>query len=115
MEDSWCKFKVFFSILSIVEVIFVINSGQVLAVYFGEGEIWVEDIVGSLFGVIVKDLVQDCMAWEEYLEMVVKECKGWGDLYEASKGLLGKQYMMFNVFGFWVLYVFFECFFEIFV
>lgn len=89
-EDSRRKLKVPSSTLSTAEAISVINSGQALAVHFGEGEIRAEDIAGSLLGAIVKDPVQDRTAWEEYLETVVKERKGWGDLYEASKGLLGK-------------------------
>lgn len=89
-EDSRRKLKVPSSTLSTAEAISVINSGQALAVHFGEGEIRAEDIAGSLLGAIVKDPVQDLAAWEEYLETVVKERKGWGNLYEASRGLLGK-------------------------
>ena len=89
-EDSRRKLKVPSSTLSTAEAISVINSGQALAVHFGEGEIRAEDIAGSLLGAIVKDPVQDLAAWEGYLETVVKERKGWGNLYEASRGLLGK-------------------------
>jgi hypothetical protein len=31
--------------------------------------------------------VQDRVAWLEYLEAVVKERKGWSDLYRASREL----------------------------
>ncbi|NRA50452.1 MAG: AAA family ATPase [Phaeodactylibacter sp.] len=87
-EDNRRKLKIPSSTLSTAEAISVIQSGQALAVHFGEGAIQAKDIAGSLLGAIVKDPVQDRTAWEEYLETVIKERKGWSDLYESSKELL---------------------------
>ena len=38
-------------------------------------------------GAVIKDPVQDRVVWLEYLETVVKERKGWSDLYRASREL----------------------------
>ncbi len=88
-EDGRRKLKIPSSTLSTAEAISVINSGQALAVHFGDGALSARDMAGSLLGSIVKDPVQDKAAWEEYLETVVKERDGWTDIYEASRELLG--------------------------
>jgi hypothetical protein len=36
---------------------------------------------------VVKDPVQDQVAWEEYLEAVARERPDWSDLYEACREL----------------------------
>jgi MoxR-like ATPase len=87
-EDGRRKLKSPSSTLSTAEAISVVNSGQALAVHFGEGTINAHDVAGSLLGAIVKDPVQDRNIWEEYLETVMKERKGWEDLYEASRAIL---------------------------
>lgn len=87
-EDGRRKLKMPSSTLSTAEAISVINSGQALAVHFGDGALNARDMAGSLLGSIVKDPVQDKAAWEEYLETVVKEREGWTDIYEASRELL---------------------------
>ena len=46
------------------------------------------DVASGLIGAIVKDPVQDTVAWREYLETVVKERDGWKDLYRACRELL---------------------------
>lgn len=89
-EDSRRKLKVPTSTLSTAEAISVVNNGKALAVHFGAGTITASDIAGSLLGAVVKDPAQDQTAWEEYLEIVVKEREGWGDLYEASRALLSR-------------------------
>lgn len=89
-EDSRRKLKVPTSTLSTAEAISVVNNGKALAVHFGAGTITAADIAGSLLGAVVKDPAQDQTAWEEYLEIVVKEREGWGDLYEASRALLSR-------------------------
>ena len=86
-EDGRRKLKSPSSTLSTAEAISVINSGQALAIHFGNGETSAADIAGALAGAVIKDPVQDKTAWLEYLETVVKEREGWQDLYEASKEL----------------------------
>lgn len=87
-EDGRRKLKSPSSTLSTAEAISVINSGQALATHFGDGQARAADIAGGLAGAIVKDPVQDKIAWLEYLETVVKERQGWEGLYEACKELL---------------------------
>lgn len=86
--DGRTKLKVPSSTLSTAEAISVVNNGQALAVHFGDGDLRANDLAASLTGAIVKDPVQDKIVWQEYLETVVRERKGWEDLYEACKELL---------------------------
>jgi MoxR-like ATPase len=86
--DGRTKLKVPSSTLSTAEAISVVNNGQALATHFGNGDLKADDLAASLTGAIVKDPVQDKMVWQEYLETVVRERKGWEDLYEACKELL---------------------------
>ena len=87
-EDGKRKLKSPSSTLSPAELISVINSGQALAVHFGDGQLSAEDIAGALSGAVIKDPVQDRAAWLEYLETVAKEREGWGSLYEACRALI---------------------------
>lgn len=57
MEDGKICIKLLFFMFFMVEVIFVINSGMVLVGYFGDGFLYVVDIVLGFIGVIVKDFV----------------------------------------------------------
>lgn len=86
--DGRTKLKVPSSTLSTAEAISVVNNGQALATHFGDGDLRADDLAASLTGAIVKDPIQDKMVWQEYLETVVRERKGWEDLYEACKELL---------------------------
>ena len=52
-----------------------------------EAELTAADLAAGLQGAIVKDPVQDGVAWREYLETVVKERDGWRDLYRACREL----------------------------
>ena len=63
------------------------NSGVSLAAHFGDGALHARDVAASLIGAVVKDPVQDALIWKEYLETVVKERDGWGDLYRACREL----------------------------
>lgn len=87
-EDGRRKLKVPTSTLSTAEAISVVNNGQALATHFGDGQLQAKDIAAGLQGAIVKDAAQDKIAWEEYLEAVVKDRKGWEAIYEASRALL---------------------------
>ena len=87
-EDGKHKLKSPTSTLSTAEAISVIQNGQSLATYFGDGAMQAKDLAASLTGAVVKDPNQDQAAWQEYLETVVKDRKDWGDLYEACKELL---------------------------
>ncbi len=87
-EDGRTKLKIPGSTLSTAEAISVIHSGQALAVHFGDGTIKAQDLAASITGAIIKDPIQDKNIWLEYLETVVKERKGWGDIYRACKELL---------------------------
>jgi MoxR-like ATPase len=85
-EDGRSRLKSPSSTLSTAEAISVINSGLALAAHFGDGKLRAADLASSLRGAIVKDQTQDEPVWKEYLENIVKQRKGWGDLYEACQG-----------------------------
>ena len=84
-EDGKTKLKTPTSTLSTAEAISVMNSGMALAAHFGDGKLNASDMAASLYGAVVKDPVQDSVAWREYLETVVKEREGWRDIYRACR------------------------------
>jgi MoxR-like ATPase len=86
--DGKTKLKSPSSTLSTAEAISVINNGQALAAFFGDGTLKAADLAAGIVGAIVKDPQQDTVVWKEYLETVAKERDGWKDLYRACKDLL---------------------------
>jgi hypothetical protein len=56
-------------------------------VHFGDGQLHASDVAAGLVGAVVKDPVHDSVAWNEYLEAVVKEREDWRDLYRACREL----------------------------
>jgi MoxR-like ATPase len=85
--DGRTKLKSPSGTLSTAEAISVVNSGMALAAHFGEGQLHAGDLAAAMVGAVVKDPVQDRVAWLEYLETVVKEREGWKDLYRACREL----------------------------
>jgi MoxR-like ATPase len=73
--------------LSTAEAISVVNNGLALAAYYGDGRLTAEDVAAGLVGAVIKDPVQDRTVWLEYLETVIKEREGWGDLYRACRNV----------------------------
>jgi MoxR-like ATPase len=86
--DGKSKLKSPSGTLSTAEAISVVSSGLALAAHFGDGSLTAQDVASGLIGAVVKDPVQDTVAWREYLETVVKERDGWKDLYRACRELL---------------------------
>lgn len=86
--DGKTKLKSPSGTLSTAEAISVVNSGRVLALHFGDGQMRAPDVAAGLIGAVVKDPVQDKIVWQEYLETVAKERKEWKDLYRACKELV---------------------------
>lgn len=84
-EDGRTKLKSPSSTLSTAEAISVLNQSRSLAIHFGNGKLSAEDLASSLSGAVVKEPQQDEIVWREYLDVVVRNRKGWGDLYEALK------------------------------
>lgn len=74
--------------LSSAEAISVITNGLALAAHFGDGRLRAADIAAGITGAVVKDPLQDRVAWLEYLETVVKEREGWKDIYRASREVI---------------------------
>ncbi len=74
--------------LSTGEAISVMNAGQALAAYFGDGTLRAADLAAGLTGAVIKDPVPDRVVWLEYLETVVKEREGWQDLYRACREVM---------------------------
>jgi MoxR-like ATPase len=85
--DGRTTLKVPTGTLSTAEAISVLTNGMTLAVHFGDGELTAADVAAGLVGAVVKDPVQDGVAWNEYLEAVVKEREEWHDLYRACRDL----------------------------
>lgn len=85
--DGRTKVKMPSATLSTAEAISVVNSGQALAMHFGDGVLKARDLAAGVIGAVVKDPIQDGTIWQEYLETVVKERKEWADLYRAFKEL----------------------------
>jgi MoxR-like ATPase len=86
-QDGKTKLKSPSATLSTAEAISVMTNGWSLAAHFGDGALSAGDVAAGIVGSVIKDPVQDRVAWLEYLETVVKERKGWGDLYRASRDL----------------------------
>ncbi len=84
-EDGKSKLKVPSATLSTAEAIAVVNQGLSLAAHFGDGRLSARDVAAGLSGAVVRDPVQDSVAWREYLETVMKERDGWRDLYRACR------------------------------
>lgn len=83
--DGRTKIKSPSGTLSTAEAISVVTNGLVMAAYYGDGRLRASDVAAGLVGAIVRDPVQDAVAWQEYLSTVVKERDGWSDLYRACK------------------------------
>jgi len=83
--DGKAKVKVPSAVLSTAEAIAVVNQGLALAAHFGGGKVGARDLASSLVGTVVRDPVADRVVWDEYLETVVKDRKGWDDLYKACR------------------------------
>lgn len=86
--DGKTKLKSPTGTLSTAEAISVINNGLAMAAYFGEGALTAADLAAGITGAIIKDPVQDAVAWKEYLQTVVKEREGWKDLYRACREVM---------------------------
>jgi MoxR-like ATPase len=84
-EDGKNKLKVPSATLSTAEAIAVVNQGLSLAAHFGDGRLSPADVAAGLSGAVVRDPVQDALAWREYLETVMKEREGWRTLYRACR------------------------------
>src|SRR5919199_4116342 len=78
--DGKARLKSPTATLSTAEAISVVTSGAALAAHFGDGALRAADVAASLTGAVVKDPLQDRIAWREYLETVVRERPGWDDL-----------------------------------
>jgi MoxR-like ATPase len=84
-DDGRTRLKTPTATLSTAEAISVVTSGLALAAHFGDGTMRPADIAGSLTGAIVKDPLTDRVAWQEYVETVVKHRDGWSELYQAIR------------------------------
>jgi MoxR-like ATPase len=74
--------------LSTAEAIAVTIGAWAEAGHFGSGVIDAQSLAANLVGAIVKDPVQDRIVLQEYLETVVRDRKGWSDLYGAIREVM---------------------------
>ena len=84
-EDGKTKLKTPTATLSTAEAISVLTGGLASAAFYGDGAMRAGDVAAGLTGAIVKDPVQDRVAWIEYLQTVVRERNGWKDLYRECR------------------------------
>ncbi|HEX8488157.1 MAG TPA: AAA family ATPase [Propionibacteriaceae bacterium] len=84
-EDGRTRVKSVSGTLSTAEAISVVTSGLALSAHFGDGLLRPADVASGILGAVVKDPVGDQVAWNEYLEVVVRERPGWGDFYTACR------------------------------
>jgi MoxR-like ATPase len=83
--DGRTKIKIPTGTLSTAEAISVITSGMALSAHFGTGELSAGDIAAGILGAVIKDPIADRVAWNEYLEVVVRERPGWSEFYTACR------------------------------
>jgi hypothetical protein len=88
-EDGRSKVKSPSGTLSPAEAISVVTSGLALAAHFGDGVLRAADVAGGITGAVVQDPVSDRVAWQEYLETVVRERDDWSDFYRACREVAG--------------------------
>jgi MoxR-like ATPase len=84
-EDGRTKLKSPTGTLSTAEAISVLTGGLASAAFYGDGTMKAGDVAAGLTGAVVKDPVQDRVVWLEYLQTVVRERKGWKDLYRECR------------------------------
>jgi MoxR-like ATPase len=84
-EDGKTKLKSPTGTLSTAEAISVLTGGLASAAFYGDGTMKAGDVAAGLTGALVKDPVQDRVAWLEYLQTVVRERRGWKDLYRECR------------------------------
>jgi len=61
----------------------VLQTGIQHSIHFGTGNLEPSDVASSIISTVIKDPYQDKAAWDEYLESVIKNRKGWKPWYEA--------------------------------
>jgi MoxR-like ATPase len=83
--DGRTKIKSPSSTLSTAEAISVVTNGIALSTHFGDGRLGPADVASGIVGAVVKDPVSDAVAWEEYLEVVVRDRPGWAEFYNACR------------------------------
>jgi MoxR-like ATPase len=81
--DGRQKLKSPSATLSTAEAISVIQNGQTMSVYYGDGVLRPSDLAASLTGSIVRDPEADLQPWQEYLQLVARERGGWQEFYRA--------------------------------
>jgi MoxR-like ATPase len=87
-QDGRTSLKSPTATLSTAEAISVMTNGLALAAHFGDGVPGADDVAAGITSAVVKDPVQDRIVLQEYLETVVREREGWGDLYRACRELV---------------------------
>jgi MoxR-like ATPase len=84
-NDGRTKIKSPSGTLSTAEAISVVTSGMALSAHFGNGRLTPDDVAAGIVGAVIKDPLADRVAWDEYLEVVVRERPGWSAFYTACR------------------------------
>jgi MoxR-like ATPase len=87
-QDGRMKLKTSTGSLSTAEAISTGIAGWSNAAYFGNGQVDASSLAASIIGAVVKDPVQDQPVIEEYIDNVVRNRAGWGDLYTSLREVI---------------------------
>ncbi|MDR2401311.1 MAG: AAA family ATPase [Deferribacteraceae bacterium] len=88
--DAKQKVKPPTGVVSTAEAISLLTNAMALAGSFGDGSVRDEDIAAGLTGAVVKDEEKDMVAWNEYLENIMKKRgAAWHGLYKACRDFAG--------------------------
>ena len=86
--DGKQKVKPTSGVVSTADAISLLTNAMALAASFGDGNIKEEDLAAGLQGAIVKDEDKDRIAWNEYLENIMKKRgMSWHPLYRSCMEL----------------------------
>jgi MoxR-like ATPase len=86
--DGKQKVKSTSSVVSTAEAISLLTNAMALAGSFGDGNVKDVDLAAGLQGAVVKDEDKDKIAWQEYLENIMKKRgMSWQPLYKSCMDL----------------------------
>ncbi len=92
-DDGEVKLKTPSATLSTAEAISAVTSSQNLCTHFAPsyGKNFEQAMAESILSAVVKDEKNDLIVFEEYMETVMRNRKGWKKLYEACKASFHAQ------------------------
>lgn len=80
-QDGRRRFTPSRHVLSPADHIAIWQEALTRAAYLGQGNVQAEELGNALENLLVQDPEKDFSAWQEYLQGVLRQRKGWEDLY----------------------------------